>query len=105
MLGQTIRRYGLAKFGFWSWLVFSGWSGAYPLIDGPIPAWMSSLAIVSTILTLLPLFAIWTNFSDALHGGYGGLRHSPSLRFTTISTWFSRGGGHPGRPGELPVDQ
>ena len=93
VLGQTIRRYGLAKFGFWTWLLFSGWSGAYPLINGPIPAWMSSLAIVSTILTLLPLFAIWMNFADTLHGNYGGLRHSPSLRFTTISVWFLVAGG------------
>ena len=87
-LGQRIRRYGLAKFGFWTWLVFAGWSGAYPLIDGPIPAWMSSLAIVSTLLTLLPLFAVWANFSETLQGRYGGLRHSPSLRFVTVAVWL-----------------
>ena len=88
VLGQPIHRYGLAKFAFWTWLVFSGWSGAYTLIDGPIPAWLSSLAIVSTLLTLLPLFGIWTNFSETLHGRYGGLRHSPSLRFVTVAVWL-----------------
>lgn len=88
VLGRTIQRYGFAKFGFWTWIVFSGWSGAYPLIDGPIPAWMSSLAIVATLLTLLPIFAIWTNFSDTINGQYGGLRHSPSLRFVTVAMWL-----------------
>ena len=88
VLGQPIHRYGLAKFGFWTWLVFAGWSGAYPFIGGPVPAWMGSLAIVSTLLTLLPLFAIWTNFSRTLHGRYGGLRHSPSLRFVTVAVWM-----------------
>ena len=28
VLGEPIHRYGLAKFGFWTWLVFSGWAGA-----------------------------------------------------------------------------
>ena len=88
VLGQPIHRYGLAKFGFWTWLIFAGWGGTYGLIGGPIPAWMSSLAIVSTLLTLLPLFAIWTNFSETLQGRLGGLRHSPSLRFVTVAVWL-----------------
>ena len=82
--GRPLAHYGLARFGFWSWLVFAGLSGAYDLIGGPLPAWMLSLAVVTSALTLLPLYAIGKNFGGTLSGRSRGLRHSPSLRFVTV---------------------
>ena len=87
VLGVAIANYPLAKVGFWTWLVFAGWSGAYSLIGGPIPTWMSSLAITASVLTLLPLYTMFVNFRDTLAGRYGALRHVPSLRFATVGVW------------------
>ena len=87
VLGKPIAHYGLAKLGFWTWLLFAGWSGAYGLIGGPIPTWMSSLAITASVLTLLPLYAMFRNFRDTLSGRYSALRHVPSLRFVTVAVW------------------
>ena len=87
VVGRPLAHYGLAKFGFWTWLLFSGWSGAYDLIGGPAPAWLLSLAVVASALTLLPLYAIGSNFSGTLSGHVRGLRHSPSLRFVTVGVW------------------
>ena len=87
VLGRPIAHYGLAKLGFWTWLLFAGWSGAYSLIGGPIPTWMSSLAITASVLTLLPIYAMFMNFKDTLAGRYGALRHVPSVRFVTIGVW------------------
>lgn len=87
VVGRPLAHYGLAKFGFWAWLLFSGWSGAYDLIGGPAPAWLLSLAVVASALTLLPLYAIGSNFQGTLHGHVRGLRHSPSLRFVTVGVW------------------
>ena len=82
--GARIHRYRLSKFGFWTWLLFASWAGTYELIDGPIPAWLSSVAVVATLLTLLPLWAIVTNLLGTMKGRYGGMRHSPSLRFVVV---------------------
>ncbi len=87
VVGRPLAHYSLAKFGFWTWLLSSGWSGAYDLIGGPAPAWLLSLAVVSSALTLLPLYAIGANFRGTLHGHVRGLRHSPSLRFVTVGVW------------------
>ena len=83
--GVTIHRYRLARLGFWTWLLFSSWAGTYDLIDGPIPAWLSSVAVVATLLTLLPLWIIVTNLLGTMSGRYGGMRHSPSLRFVVVA--------------------
>ncbi len=85
--GRPLAHYGLAKFGFWTWLLLSGWGGAYDLIGGPLPAWLLSLAVVTAALTLLPLYAIGSNFSGTLSGHVRGLRHSPSLRFVVVGVW------------------
>ena len=87
VVGRPLAHYGLAKFGFWSWLLFSGWSGGYDLIGGPVPAWILSLAVVASVLTLLPLYAVYANFSGTLSHHGRGLRHSPSLRFVTVGVW------------------
>ena len=87
VLGEPIANYGMARVGFWTWLLFASWSGAYSLIGGPIPTWMSSCAITASVLTLLPLYAMLRNFRDTLAGRYRALRHVPSLRFVTIGVW------------------
>ena len=85
--GVTIHRYRLAKLGFWTWLLFSSWAGTYDLIGGPIPAWLSSVAIVASLLTVLPLWVIMTNLTGTMKGRYGGMRHSPSLRFVVVAVF------------------
>ena len=87
VLGRPIANYGLAKLGFWTWLLFAGWSGAYGLIGGPLPTWLVSFSIAASVLTLLPLFAILTNFKNTLAGRYASLKHVPSLRFVTVGVW------------------
>ena len=87
VLNRPIAHYGLAKLGFWTWVLFAGWSGGYGLIGGPMPTWLVSFSIMSSVLTLLPLYAIMRNFSDTLAGRYETLKHVPSVRFVTVGVW------------------
>ncbi len=87
VLGEPIANYRFAKLGFWTWLLFAGLSGAYGLIGGPLPTWMTSLAIAASILTLVPLFSILATFRNTLNGRYRALRHVPSIRFAVIGVW------------------
>lgn len=87
VLGRPVANYGLARLGFWTWLLFAGWAGGYGLIGGPLPTWMGSLAVSAGVLTLLPLAIILANFRNTMAGRYRALRHVPSIRFVMIGVW------------------
>lgn len=87
VLDRPIAHYRQAKVGFWTWLLFAGWSGAYALIGGPLPTWLVSFTIAASVLTLLPMYSIIVNFKDTLAGRYRALKHVPSLRFVTVGMW------------------
>ena len=84
--GEPVHRYRWARIGFWTWLLFSGWSGAYSLIGGPVPAWLLSVSIAATVLSLLPLVAIMTNLLGSTRKNKATSRHSPSFRFVSVAT-------------------
>ena len=84
--GEPVYRYRWARIGFWTWLLFSGWSGAYSLIGGPVPAWILSVSIAATVLSLLPLTAIITNLLGSTRKNKATSRHSPSFRFVSVAT-------------------
>lgn len=87
--GIKIHSYYLALFGFFSLLLFAGWSGLGSLIGGPIPAWMTSAGVVANILLFLPMIAVVINFYHMLKkGGETILRESPALRFIAVGIIF-----------------
>ncbi len=83
--GEPIHRYRWAKVGFWTWLLFAGWSGAYSLIGGPVPAWILSVSIAATVLSLIPMTAIVTNLLVSTRRRPAAVRHSPSFRFVSVA--------------------
>ena len=83
--GEPIHRYRWAKVGFWTWFLFSGWSGAYSLIGGPVPAWILSVSIAATVLSLIPMTAIVTNLHGSARKSPATVRHSPSFRFVSVA--------------------
>ena len=54
---------------------------------GPLPTWLVSFSIAASVLTLLPLFAILSNFKNTLADRYGAMKHVPSLRFVVVGVW------------------
>ncbi len=83
--GEPIHRYRWAKVGFWTWFLFAGWSGAYSLIGGPVPAWILSVSIAATVLSLIPMTAIVTNLHGSTRQRPEAVRHSPSFRFVSVA--------------------
>jgi len=55
VIGRPVYSYHLAAIGFWSYALFSSWTGMQRLVDGPFPAWMVTASIAATILTLIPV--------------------------------------------------
>jgi cytochrome c oxidase cbb3-type subunit 1 len=84
VIGRPVYSYHLATIGFWTYAVFSSWTGMQRLIDGPFPAWMVTASIAATILTIIPVATVGLNHHMTMQGYFPLLRYSPTLRFTVF---------------------
>jgi len=69
----------LAVFAFWTLVLFTSWAGIPR--TSPLPAWLPTISVVATALTVLPLLAVALNFHQTLAGNYRSLFSSPSSLF------------------------
>src|SRR5207302_89797 len=84
VIGRPVYSYHLAAIGFWSYALFSSWTGMQRLVDGPFPAWMVTTSIAATILTLIPVATVGLNHHMTMQGYFPLMRYSPTLRFTVF---------------------
>lgn len=63
-LGKKLHSEYLALFTFWILVLFGSWAG-FPQ-NAPIPAWITSLSTVATVLTTVALFAVAINVRNTL---------------------------------------
>src|ERR1700751_1793605 len=84
VIGRPVYSYHLATIGFWSYALFSSWTGMQRLVDGPFPAWMITASISATILTMIPVATVGLNHHLTMQGYFPLLRYSPTLRFTVF---------------------
>lgn len=84
VLGKPVYSYGQAMLGFWAYAICFGWNGLTRLIDGPVPAWMTTVSIVATILMIIPLAIIINNFFGTLEQNGDAFQWSPTVRFAIV---------------------
>ncbi len=84
VIGRPVYSYHLATIGFWTYALFSSWTGMQRLIDGPFPAWMVTASIAATILTIIPVATVGLNHHMTMQGYFPLMRYSPTLRFTVF---------------------
>ena len=84
VIGRPVYSYHLATIGFWTYALFSSWTGLQRMVDGPLPAWMITASIAATILTIIPVATVGLNHHMTLAGNFQLLRYSPTLRFTVF---------------------
>jgi cytochrome c oxidase cbb3-type subunit 1 len=84
VIGRPVYSYHLATIGFWTYALFSSWTGMQRMVDGPFPAWMVTASIAATILTIIPVATVGLNHHMTMQGYFGLLRYSPTLRFTVL---------------------
>ena len=63
--GRLLPTYESAPLGFWTLLFVGAWTGGRHLIGGPVPAWISTVAVVANALLLFHYFVIGLNFRPA----------------------------------------
>jgi cytochrome c oxidase cbb3-type subunit 1 len=65
--GRVLPAYDSASLGFWCLLFLGGWTGGRHLIGGPIPAWLSTIAIVTAVMLIFHYIIVFLN----LRGAFG----------------------------------
>ena len=58
----------LSLIGFWTLAFFYVWNGQHHLIYGPGPDWLESVAIIFSVLMVIPVFAVVYNFFKTAQG-------------------------------------
>lgn len=84
ILGRPIYSYQLSLLGFWSLALFYSQVGVHHLIGGPVPTWVVTLSIVTSVAMVIPVFAVAVNHHLTVWGRFRALRFSPVLRFVVL---------------------
>jgi cytochrome c oxidase cbb3-type subunit I len=82
VINRPVHSYNLATIGFWSFVLFTGLTGAVRLSGGPVPAWVVTLSISASILLLIQIVTVTANLVLTMQGQYHMVYHSPTIRFT-----------------------
>jgi cytochrome c oxidase cbb3-type subunit 1 len=69
MSRAALPAYDTALLGFWTLLFVGGFTGGRHLIDGPVPAWIPTLAIVTSWVLLIQYLIVGLNLRGAFSGG------------------------------------
>lgn len=89
LTGRTIANYDFAPHGFWALLFFGAWTGARHLIGGPVPAWVPTLGIVTTLIVIFHYVIVALN----LRGGLGRAKGDAALGFVSFGLFAYLIGG------------
>lgn len=81
ILGKPIHSYQLSLLGFWALGLFYSQVGLHHLIGGPVPVWLVTLSIVTSVMMIVPVVAVGINHHMTMLGHFMALRFSPTLAF------------------------
>ncbi len=84
ILDVPLHSEALSLFGFWTLILVYAAAGMHHLIGGPMPAWLISVGVVSSVLLLIPVAAIALNLHLTMRGHFARLRDSLPLRFVVF---------------------
>ncbi|HHN73691.1 MAG TPA: hypothetical protein ENK10_00525 [Acidobacteria bacterium] len=84
IVGRPIYSYSLSLLGFWSLALFYSQVGVHHLIGGPVPTWVVTLSIVTSVGMVIPVVAVAVNHHLTVLGRFRALLHSPVLRFIVL---------------------
>jgi len=82
LLLRRLPSYNVSLLGFWCFALFGAWAGLSQLIGGPVPVWLVSAGVVSTVLLIIPVWIIAIN----LYGAIQGAPASPDVAWPFVLT-------------------
>jgi len=84
LLNRPLYSNYLAAFGFWTYVLFAGWTGSTQLLGGPLPSWMIAIGTSASVLLIAPTIAVAFNWYKTISGARFAGRDVANtvLRFT-----------------------
>jgi len=79
--GTPIYSYTLSLIGFWALALFYSQVGVHHLIGGPVPTWLTTLSIVTSVMMIIPVVAVAVNHHMTVLPRWRMVLISPTLRF------------------------
>ncbi|MCS6837490.1 MAG: cbb3-type cytochrome c oxidase subunit I, partial [Bdellovibrionaceae bacterium] len=84
IIGRPVHSYQLSLLGFWALALFYSQVGLHHLIGGPVPSWLVTLSIVTSVMMVVPVVAVAVNHHMTLVGNFRQLLKYPSLAFIAL---------------------
>ncbi|MBX7223524.1 MAG: cbb3-type cytochrome c oxidase subunit I [Blastocatellia bacterium] len=78
----------LSMVGFWSLAFVYVWTGAHHMIHGPISQWLQTIAIVFSVMLIIPVWAVVYNFFATMKGQWHQMRDNIPLKFLMSGVVF-----------------
>ncbi len=78
----------LSMIGFWSLAFVYVWTGAHHMLHGPISQWLQTIAIVFSVMLLIPVWAVVYNFFATMKGQWHQLGENVELKFLMSGVVF-----------------
>jgi cytochrome c oxidase cbb3-type subunit 1 len=85
---HPLHSHKLSMIGFWSLAFVYVWTGAHHMLHGPISQWLQTIAIVFSVMLLIPVWAVVYNFFATMRGQWDQLRDNVPLKFLMSGVVF-----------------
>ncbi len=77
--------HALSMLGFATIATFYAPTGTHHLLQAPVPEWLKSIAVISSVLLLVPVSTVLVNFAMTMRGKWGMAAKDVTLRFVLTS--------------------
>jgi cbb3-type cytochrome c oxidase subunit I len=89
VVGRPVYGHKLSLIAFWMLAFFYTAVGAHHILQSPVPEWLKTIAVVSSIGLLIPVFTFLTNIWMTMRGEWRKQSESVALRFAvTSAVWY-----------------
>lgn len=85
---SPLHSHKLSMIGFWSLAFVYVWTGAHHMLHGPISQWLQTIAIVFSLMLLIPVWAVVYNFFATMKGQWHQMRDNVPLKFLMTGVVF-----------------
>ncbi len=78
----------LSIVGFSTIAMFYTPTGTHHLLQMPVPEWLKAVAVISSVMLLVPVMSVLVNFFLTMKGKWGMIASNLPLRFFLTAMWF-----------------
>ncbi|MCA8940585.1 MAG: cbb3-type cytochrome c oxidase subunit I [Planctomycetes bacterium] len=78
----------LSLIGFWTLAFFYPFTGAHHYLMSPIPDWVETIAIISSMMLLVPVWSVIANFWGTMRGKWHLMADSVIVRFLIVGAVY-----------------